>query len=119
MVRLMGGESATAMSKLWFTLYRPAICVAMTFLPVWAAGGPTFMGVPHCQSPMSIQLFAQGSKPSRRGSAQPATALPEQVPAIHVSISVQELWSLHKLPLGPAEARHMPFASHAPTEHWG
>ncbi|MFT3771619.1 MAG: hypothetical protein QM820_39910 [Minicystis sp.] len=61
-VRSMGGESATVVLKLWLMLYTPAIFVAMTFLPVWADWGPTFMGVPHSQSPPKVQPCGQTSK---------------------------------------------------------
>src|SRR5262249_2379471 len=64
MARSMGGESATAVVKLWLMLYTPPIFVAMTPLPEWAEGGPTFVGVPHSQSPPNVQPFGQTSKPS-------------------------------------------------------
>jgi hypothetical protein len=45
---------------------------------------------------------------------------PEQAPALHVSVLVQALWSLHALPLGADdEGRHAPSELHAPTEHSG
>src|SRR5262245_48648723 len=65
-VRSMAGELATAVPKLWLTVYTPAIFVAMTPLSVWPAGGPTVMGTPHSQSPPRVQPFEQTSKPSSR-----------------------------------------------------